>query len=88
MIKDIIVNLSVTKEGSVVEKYAVSVAAALEAHLTGVAFITIPSSRFPAPATFRPRLLRPSATITKTPPKKPSGASPPPPTGPGFPPNR
>jgi len=42
MIKDIIVNLSVTKEGSVVEKYAVSVAAALEAHLTGVAFIYDP----------------------------------------------
>jgi nucleotide-binding universal stress UspA family protein len=38
MVKDIIVNLSVTKEGSVVGKYAVSVAAALEAHLTGVAF--------------------------------------------------
>ena len=34
MVKDIIVNLSVTKEGSVVGKYAVSVAAALQAHLT------------------------------------------------------
>ena len=43
MIKDIIVNLSVTKEGSVVGKYAVSVAAALEAHLTGVAFIYDPA---------------------------------------------
>ena len=42
MVKDIIVNLSVTKEGSVVGKYAVSVAAALEAHLTGVAFIYEP----------------------------------------------
>jgi nucleotide-binding universal stress UspA family protein len=42
MIKDIIVNLSVTKEGSVVGKYAVSVAATLEAHLTGVAFIYDP----------------------------------------------
>jgi len=42
MIKDIIVNLSVTKEGSVAGKYAVSVAAALEAHLTGVAFIYDP----------------------------------------------
>jgi len=42
MIKDIIVNLSVTKEGGVVGKYAVSVAAALEAHLTGVAFIYDP----------------------------------------------
>jgi nucleotide-binding universal stress UspA family protein len=42
MVKDIIVNLSVTKEGSVVGKYAVSVAAALEAHLTGVAYIYDP----------------------------------------------
>ena len=42
MIKDIIANLSVTKEGSIVGKYAVSVAAALEAHLTGVAFIYDP----------------------------------------------
>jgi len=42
MIKDIIVNLSVTKEGSVVGKYAVSVAVALEAHLTGIAFIYDP----------------------------------------------
>jgi nucleotide-binding universal stress UspA family protein len=42
MVKDIIVNLSVTKEGSIVGKYAVSVAAALEAHLAGVAFIYDP----------------------------------------------
>jgi len=42
MVKDIIVNLSVTKEGSIVGKYAVSVAAALEAHLTGIAFIYDP----------------------------------------------
>ena len=42
MVKDIIVNLSVTKEGSVVGKYAVSAAAALEAHLTGIAFIYDP----------------------------------------------
>jgi hypothetical protein len=39
MIKDIIVNLSVNENGSVVGTYAVSVAAALQAHLTGVAFI-------------------------------------------------
>ena len=44
MIKDIIANLSVTKEGSIVGKYAVSVAAALEAHLTGVAFIYDPAN--------------------------------------------
>ena len=42
MVKDIIVNLSVPKEGSIVGKYAVSVAAALEAHLTGIAFIYDP----------------------------------------------
>jgi nucleotide-binding universal stress UspA family protein len=39
MIKDIIVNLSVTKNNNVVGNYAASVAAALQAHLTGVAFI-------------------------------------------------
>lgn len=42
MVKDIIVNLSVTKEGGAVDKYAVSVAAALQAHLAGVAFIYDP----------------------------------------------
>jgi nucleotide-binding universal stress UspA family protein len=42
MVKDIIVNLSVTTEGSSVGKYAISVAAALQAHLTGVAFIYDP----------------------------------------------
>jgi nucleotide-binding universal stress UspA family protein len=42
MIKDIIVNLSVTKNGSTVGNYAVSVAATLQAHLTGLAFIYDP----------------------------------------------
>jgi nucleotide-binding universal stress UspA family protein len=42
MVKDILVNLSVATEGSVVGKYAVSVAAALQARLTGVAFIYDP----------------------------------------------
>lgn len=42
MIKDIIVNLSVSKNDSVVANYATSVAAALQAHLTGVAFIYDP----------------------------------------------
>ena len=42
MIKDIIVNLSVTKNGSTVGNYAVSVAAALRAHLTGISFIYDP----------------------------------------------
>src|SRR5437588_1080037 len=42
MVKDIIVNLSVTKNGSTVGNYAVSVAAALQAHLTGIAFIYDP----------------------------------------------
>ncbi len=42
MIKDIIVNLSVSKNDSVARNYAVSVAAALRAHLTGVAFVYDP----------------------------------------------
>jgi hypothetical protein len=42
MIKDIIVNLSVTKNGGVVGNYAASVAAALQTQLTGVAFIYDP----------------------------------------------
>jgi nucleotide-binding universal stress UspA family protein len=42
MIKDIIVNLRVARNGSTVGNYAVSVAAALQAHLTGVAFIYDP----------------------------------------------
>ncbi len=42
MIKDIIVNLSVTKNDSAVANYAASVAAALQAHLTGVAFVYDP----------------------------------------------
>jgi nucleotide-binding universal stress UspA family protein len=37
-IKDIVVNLSVTEGGSFAGDYAVSVAAALEAHVTGIAF--------------------------------------------------
>jgi len=41
MIKDIIVNLSVTN-GSAVTNYAVSLAAALQAHLTGIAFVYDP----------------------------------------------
>jgi nucleotide-binding universal stress UspA family protein len=42
MIKDIIVNLNVARNGSTVGNYAVSVAAALQAHLTGIAFIYDP----------------------------------------------
>ena len=42
MIKDVIVNLSVATNGSVVGSFAASVAAALQAHLTGVAFIYDP----------------------------------------------
>jgi nucleotide-binding universal stress UspA family protein len=42
MIKDILANLSVTAEGGPAGDYAVSVAAALQAHLTGVAFIYDP----------------------------------------------
>ena len=42
MIKDVIVNLSVATNGSVVGSFAASVAAALQAHLSGVAFIYDP----------------------------------------------
>ncbi|MGC2075907.1 MAG: universal stress protein [Xanthobacteraceae bacterium] len=42
MIKDILANLSVTKEGGPAGDYAVSAADALQAHLTGVAFIYDP----------------------------------------------
>jgi nucleotide-binding universal stress UspA family protein len=39
MIKDIVVNLSVAEKGGVAGDYAVSVAAALEAHVAGIAFV-------------------------------------------------
>jgi nucleotide-binding universal stress UspA family protein len=42
MIKDIVVNLSVTKQGSPAGDFAVSIASLLEAHLTGVAFVYDP----------------------------------------------
>lgn len=42
MIKDIIVNLSLTENGSVVGTYAASITGAMEAHLTGVAIIYDP----------------------------------------------
>jgi len=42
MIKDIVVNLSVTKTGSFAGDYAVSVASALDAHIAGVAFVYDP----------------------------------------------
>ena len=42
MIKDILANLSVTKDGGPAGDYAVSVASALQTHLTGVAFIYDP----------------------------------------------
>ena len=42
MIKDIVVNLSVTRPGGPVCDYAVSVAEAMKAHLTGVAFVYDP----------------------------------------------
>jgi hypothetical protein len=85
MVKDIIVNLSVTKEGSVVGKYAVSVAAALEAHLTGVAFIYDPVVPISGAGYIPAEVI---ARTTKPPPTPPSRVSPPPPTRPGFPPSR
>jgi nucleotide-binding universal stress UspA family protein len=42
MIKDIVVNLSVTKGGGPAGDYAVSIASAFDAHLTGVAFVYDP----------------------------------------------
>jgi nucleotide-binding universal stress UspA family protein len=42
MIKDIVVNLSVTQGGGPAGDYAVSIASAFEAHLTGVAFVYDP----------------------------------------------
>ena len=40
MIKDIVVNLSVSaRQGHAAEDYAISAAGALEAHITGIAFI-------------------------------------------------
>ncbi len=42
IIKDVVANLSVAEGGSFTADYAVSVAAALEAHLTGIAFIYDP----------------------------------------------
>jgi nucleotide-binding universal stress UspA family protein len=42
MIKDIVVNLSVDPDGGPASDYAVSVASALDAHLTGIAFVYDP----------------------------------------------
>lgn len=42
MIKDIVVNLSVNKEGGPAGDYAVSVASAFDAHVTGIAFVYDP----------------------------------------------
>ncbi len=43
MIKDIIVNLSVQEDGKPVEDYAVALASATEAHITGIAFAHDPT---------------------------------------------
>jgi nucleotide-binding universal stress UspA family protein len=42
MIKDIVVNLSVTKSGGTASDYAVSIASALDAHIAGIAFVYDP----------------------------------------------
>jgi nucleotide-binding universal stress UspA family protein len=42
MIKDLVVNLSLREDGGTVGDYAVSVAAALEAHIAGIAFVYDP----------------------------------------------
>ena len=53
MIKDIVVNLNIGLKANSASDYAISVAAALEAHLTGMFSFTVRSCRFRAPATFR-----------------------------------
>jgi hypothetical protein len=48
MIKDIVVNLSVGAKAKSASEYAISVAAALDAHLTGIVFLygpIVPVSR-------------------------------------------
>jgi len=42
MIKDIVVNLSVGKEGGPAGEFAISIATLLNAHITGVAFVYDP----------------------------------------------
>ena len=52
MIKDIVVNLNVGAKANSASDYAISVAAALDAHLTGIVFLYGPIvSRFRAPVT-------------------------------------
>ena len=54
MIKDIVVNLNVGDKANSARDYAISVAAALDAHLTGIFSFTVRSCRFRAPAMFLP----------------------------------
>ena len=54
MIKDIVVNLSVGKRAGFAGDYAVSVAAAFDAHLAGIAFLYDRSFRGPVRATSPP----------------------------------
>ena len=89
MIKDIIVNLSVAKNGSTVRNYAVSVAAALQAHLTGIAFVydpIVPMLRWRLHSRRSHRKF--SAPTTKRPLNPRSRISPQRPTAPGFQPSR
>ena len=51
MIKDIVVNLSVGERASPAEDYALSVAATFDAHVTGIAYSTLPSSPCRVPVT-------------------------------------
>ena len=44
MIKDIVVNLSVSEGGKATGDYAVSVASALDAHIAGIAFVYEPNT--------------------------------------------
>ena len=70
MIKDIVVNLSVGKRASFAGDYAVSVAAAFDAHLAGIAFLydlIVPGSGAGyIPATVIETQKRDNAAATKT----------------------
>jgi len=55
MIKDIVVNLNVGAKASPASDFAISVAAAFYAHLTGIAFLHDPIVPVQAQATFPPK---------------------------------
>ena len=88
MIKDIIVNLSVAKNGSTVGNYAVSVAAALQAHLTGIAFVYDPIVPISDGGYIPAEVIEVQRATTKRPLNSRSRISPQRLTAPGFQPSR